>query len=118
MVGYRSFATFCYIPTAVARAEFGSRLEAIAVSAFRAIAREGKGLEVAHLQFRHGRDVVAVSSRVRRSGEIEIDIDVGNPRLPTIVFTEEELRNANRHAGNRAQFAPRRSVGTVFHLTR
>ena len=57
-------------------------------------------------------------SRVRRSGEVEIEIDVGDARLPAVVFTEEELRRANHHARNRVLAAPfRRSSGTVFHLT-
>jgi hypothetical protein len=71
-------------PRAAARAAFGARLEVIAAQAFRAIARVAKGFEVAHLQFRRERDVVAVCSQVRRSGEIEIEIDVGTERLPAV----------------------------------
>lgn len=119
MVQYRGFTTFRYIPTAAARAAFGTRLGEIAAQAFRAIAREAKGFEVAHLQFRRGRDVVAVCSHVRRSGEIEIEIDVGNERLPAVVFTEEQLRRANPHARDRTRTVARpRSGATVFHLTR
>ena len=118
MVAYRGFASFRYVPTADARDIFGPRLEAIAIDAFRAIARSAKGFEIAYLQFRRGRDVVAVSSRVRRSGEVEIEIGVGNPRLPTVVFTEEQLRKSNRHAGKPARLPPPRPAGTVFHLTR
>ena len=118
MVAYRGLASFCYIPTVDARAEFGARLQGIAADAFRAIARSGKGFEVSHLQFRRGSDLVAVSSRVRASGEIEIEIGVGNPRLPEVVFTEEELRSSNRHASKPSRSPRRQSARTVFHLSR
>ena len=118
MVAYRSFTSFCYIPTLDARTEFGPRLEAIAADSFRAIARAGKGFEISHLQFRRGSDLVAVSSRVRPSGEVEIEIGVGNPRLPTVVFSEEELRTSNRHAGKQGRSSLPRSTRTVFHLSR
>jgi hypothetical protein len=122
MAAFSCFARFHYIPTAEARAQFGPRLEAIASEAFRAIALSCKGFEIAHLQFRSGRDVVAVSSRIRSYGEIELEIDVGNPRLPTVVFSEEELRKFNRHPGkhpgNRPGHPSKRSTGTTFHLSR
>jgi hypothetical protein len=118
MAAYRCFAKFCYVPTAEALAAFGSRLEGIATEAFRAIALARKGFEIAHLQFRSGANVIAVSSRVRSYGEIEIEIDVGNPSLPTVVFSEDELRKSNRHAPKQARSTPKRSARTMFHLTR
>jgi hypothetical protein len=118
MSAYRCFARFCYIPTAEARAKFGPRLTEIATEAFRAIALSQKGFEIAHLQFSFGQDVVAVSSRVRSYGEIEIEIDVGNPSLPTVVFSEEELRKYNRHSGKQPRAPAGRPTGTSFHLSR
>ena len=118
MAAYRCFARFCYIPTVEAQAQFGPRLGAIANEAFRAIALSYKGFEIAHLQFRSGRDVVAVSSRIRSYGEIEIEIDVGNPRLPTVVFSEEELRKFNRHTGKQPRTTLKRPAGSRFHLSR
>ena len=118
MAAHGCFARFSYIPTAEARVAFGSRLQGIAIEAFRVIALARKGFEIAYLQFRQGADLVAVSSRVRNYGEIEIEIDVGNPGLPTMVFSEEELRKSNRHAPKQARFTPKRSAGTKFHLTR
>jgi len=118
MAAHRCFAKFSYIPTAEAQATFSSRLEGIAIEAFRAIALARKGFEIAHLQFRSGADIVAVSSRVRSYGEIEIEIDVGNPSLPTIVFSEDELRKSNRHAPRQSRVTRKRPAGTMFHLTR
>jgi hypothetical protein len=111
MVAHPCSARFFYIPTIEARVQFGLRVETYARDAFRAIALAGKGFEIAHLQFRRGNDVVAVSSRVRTSGEIEIEIGVGNPALPTTVFTEEELRKSNRHAASSQRPGPKRSPG-------
>lgn len=119
MAAYRCFAKFRYIPTAPARAQFGQRLEAIAGEAFRAIALSAKGFEIAHLQFQSDRDVVAVSSRIRSSGEIEIEIDFGNRTLPTVVFSEHELRKFDRHTAKKnSPSTPKRPTGTMFHLSR
>ena len=119
MAAYRCFAIFRYIPTAAARAQFGQRLEAIAREAFRAIALSTKGFEIAHLQFQSGRDVVAVSSRIRNWGEIEIEIDIGNRTLPTVVFSEDELGKFDRHTAKKnSPPAPKRPKGTMFHLSR
>jgi len=111
----RGLMTFRYIPTGAAEAAFGSRLEPIAAGAIRAILRAGRGFDVAHLQFRRGRDLVAVRSRTRPSGELEVEIDVGNPQLPAVVFTEAEMRAADRQSRDRARGA-RRATGPVFHL--
>lgn len=119
MAAYRCVATFRYIPTAAARAQFGQRLEAIAGEAFRAIALSAKGFEIAHLQFQSGREVVAVSSRIRNSGEIEIEIDIGNRTLPTVSFSEDELRKFDRHTARKNLQPPsKRPTGTMFHLSR
>lgn len=119
MATYRCFAKFRYIPTAEAQAQFGQRLEAIAGEAFRAIALSAKGFEIAYLQFQYERDVVAVSSRIRRSGEIEIEIDIGNRTLPTVVFSEDELKRFDRHTAKKSRLpTSKRPTGALFHLSR
>jgi hypothetical protein len=115
---YRGLMQFRFLPTSAARAAFGKRLSDIAVAAFRAIARADKGLQVAHLQFRQGKDLVAVCSRVRGDGEVEIEIDVGNRQLPAVVFTESEMRGANRHSGDQRRGTKRPYTGIVFHISR
>ena len=40
-----------------------------------------KGLEIAHLQFVFGRLTLAVCSRVRRDGIVEIELGLGDSRL-------------------------------------
>ena len=89
---YRGLMQFRFLPTSAARAAFGERLSDLAVAASRAIARADKGLKVAHLQFKRGKDLVAVCSRVRGDGEVEIEIDVGNRQLPAVVFTDNEMK--------------------------
>jgi hypothetical protein len=103
---YRAFMQFRFLPTGEARTAFGERLSDIAVAAFRAIARADKGLEVAHLQFRRGKDLV------------EIEIDVGNRQLPAVVFTEKEMKAANRHSCDQGPGTKRPYTGTVFHISR
>ena len=98
--------------------QYRREVEAIAREAFRAIALCCKGFEIAHLQFRAGRDLVAVSSRIRSYGEIEIEIDVGNPNLPAVVFSEAELREFNRHTGSQPRGPSKQSTGSIFHLSR
>jgi hypothetical protein len=115
---YRAFMQFRFLPTGEARTAFGERLSDIAVAAFRAIARADKGLEVAHLQFRRGKDLVAVCSRVRGDGEVEIEIDVGNRQLLAVVFTEKEMKAANRHSCDQGPGTKRPYTGTVFHISR
>jgi hypothetical protein len=115
---YRAFMQFGFLPTSAARTAFGKRLGDIAVAAFRAIAQADKGLEVAHLQFRRGRDLVAICSRVTGDGEVEIEIDVGNGQLPTVVFTENEMRRANRRSRDQGRGIRRPYDGTVFHISR
>jgi hypothetical protein len=116
---YRGLMQFRFLPTGAARTAFGKRLGDIAVAAFRAIARADKGLTVAHLQFKHEKDLVAICSRVRGDGEVEIEIDVGNRQLPTVIFTENEMRSANRHSDDQRRRRTRRPyVGTVFHISR
>lgn len=113
---YRAFTTIRYVPTAAAKAAFGPRLGQIAAFAFRAIAKAGKGLELAHLQFRRGTDLVAICSRVNCVGELEIEIDVRNPKLPVVVFTPDEMKAANRQ-WQELRKKMGRGGATVFHLT-
>jgi hypothetical protein len=115
---FRGSIQFRFLPTTAARAAFGRRLNDIATAAFRAIARTDKGLKLAHLQFRHGQDLVAVCSRVRKDGEVEIEIDVGNEQLPAVAFTDGEMSGANRHPGKLTRDKRRPYSGTIFHIAR
>jgi len=114
---HRTFASIRYVPTAAARSVFGDRLGVIAGAAFRAIVKEKKGLDIAHLQFRLRKDLVAIRSRATRNGEVEIEIDVGNEKLPAVSFTEEELAAARRDYRGPRREAPSRHR-TEFHLVR
>ena len=114
---FRGSIQFRFLPTTAARAAFGRRLNDIATAAFRAIARTDKGLKLAHLQFRHGQDLVAVCSRVRKDGELEIEIDVGNEQLPAVVFSDDEMKGANRHQDRQTRDKTRLYHGTIFHTS-
>lgn len=95
------------VPTAEAEAALGARLRPAGAAAYREIALAAKGLEIAHLQFAFGRLTLAVCSRVRRSGVVEIEMGLGDPRLPRSTFTAEEMRQAaaarGRHGTGRSR---------------
>jgi hypothetical protein len=64
------------------------------IDAYRAIARNGEGLEIAHLQFRFRDRLLAVCSRIRTDGFIEIELGLGNPKIPSRIITLRQLREA------------------------
>ena len=96
------------VPTAEARQAVGVHLGAAAQAAFREIAMAAKGLEIAHLQFAFRGLTLAVCSRVRRSGVVEIEMGLGDARLPASCFTAKQLRDAE--AAARARSLDVRSV--------
>jgi hypothetical protein len=84
------------IPTPEARDALGVQLRPAALKAHRQIALATKGLEIAYHQFAFGTLTLAVCSRVRRDGLTEIEIGLGDPRLPQTTFTAAQLQNADR----------------------
>jgi len=103
------------IPTAEARQAVGARLRAAGQAAFREIAMAAKGLEIAYLQFAFCELTLAVCSRVRRSGIVEIEIGLGDPRLPVSSFTAKQLRDAEAAARARSQVVTRGSRRAGVH---
>ena len=55
----------------------------------------GTDLEIAYLQFVFHRLTLAVCSRIRRDGVVEIEIGLGDPRLPKSAFTADQMRQAD-----------------------
>jgi hypothetical protein len=82
------------VPTNDAGSALGARLHEAGLAAYREIAMAAKGLEIAHLQFVFHDLTLAVCSRVRRDGIVEIEIGLGDPRLPKSAFTAAQLRQA------------------------
>jgi hypothetical protein len=64
------------------------------LAAYREIALAAKGLEIAYLQFVFRGLTLAVCSRVRRDGIVEIEMGLGDPRLPRSTFTAAQMRQA------------------------
>ena len=95
---FRIQAPFIVVPTAEAKQAVGVHLWAASQAAFREIALAAKGLEIAHLQFAFRDLTLAVCSRVRRSGVVEIEMGLGDPRLPASSFTAKQLRDAETAA--------------------
>jgi len=91
---FRVQAPVIVIPTAAVRQATGKHPRAAMIDAYRAIARNGEGLEIAHLQFRFRNRLLAVCSRIRTDGFIEIELGLGDPKLPSRIITLRQLREA------------------------
>jgi hypothetical protein len=91
---FRIEAPILIVPTVEAKLALGRRLRWAGLAAYREIAIAAKGLEIAHLQFAFFDLTLAVCSRVRRDGLVEIEIGLGDPRLPARTFTAAQLRQA------------------------
>jgi hypothetical protein len=105
---YRIEAPVHMAPTNEAKAALGVRLREAGLAAFREIAISAKGLEIAHLQFTFQRLTLAVCSRVRRDGVVEIEMGLGDPRLPKSVFTAAQFREAEAASRSRLGRSKRR----------
>jgi len=66
-------APILVVPVAEAKLALGVHLRAAALAAYREITFAAKGLEIAHLQFVFRGLTLAVCSRVRRDGIVEIE---------------------------------------------
>jgi hypothetical protein len=91
---FRIQAPILVVPTAEAKIALGTDLQAAGLAAYREIAVAAKGLEIAYLQFSFRRLTLAVCSRIRRDGIVEIEIGLGDPRLPKSAFTDDQMRQA------------------------
>ena len=89
------------VPSVEARAALGAQVRAAALAAWREIARRGEGIEMAHFQIEHEGVTLAVCSRVRRDGFIEIEIGLGDPRQAARRVTAAELRRAETRSQGR-----------------
>ena len=105
-------APLLVVPTNDARSALGTRLQEAGLAAYREIAVAAKGLEIAHLQIVFHGLTLAVCSRVRRDGIVEIEIGIGDPRLPKSTFTAAQLREAE--AASRSQIGGARRNPTPF----
>jgi hypothetical protein len=86
------------VPSTEARAALGAQLRPAALAAWRELARRGEGLEMAHFQIVHTGVTLAVCSRLRPDGFIEIGIGLGDPRQAARIISEVQLRRAELRA--------------------
>ncbi len=82
------------VPSSEASAALGVQLKPAALAAWREIARRGQGIEMAHFQIVHTGVTLAVCSRLRRDGFIEIELGLGDPRQAARVIPAAQLRRA------------------------
>lgn len=82
------------VPSSEASAALGVQLKPAALAAWQEIARRGHGIELAHFQIVHTGVTLAVCSRLRRDGFIEIELGLGDPRQAARVIPAAQLRRA------------------------
>jgi hypothetical protein len=107
---FRTNAPIIVVPTIEAERALGASLAAAGQAAYREIAVAAKGLEISFLQFAFQGHILAVCSRVRRSGMVEIELGLGDRTLPASIFTTEQSRQARKTVsiGARPRCAARR----------
>ena len=89
------------IASAEARHALGPSLRTAGLAAWRELARRGQGLEMAHFQIIHEGTCLAISSRLRRDGLVEIALGMGDPRMAARVIPAADLRRAEMIAAGR-----------------
>jgi hypothetical protein len=82
------------VPSAEARVALGVQLRPAALAAWRELGRRGQGLEMAHFQIVHTGVTLAISTRVRADGFIELAIGIGDPRMAARVIPEAQMCRA------------------------
>jgi hypothetical protein len=87
---------FHFLPSHAARRVLGADHEKVAILALRAILKHRRGLEVAHQQIRYGDHDFAFSSRIGSTGNLIVELDIGDARLSDRLVLEEDLRRAAR----------------------
>ena len=96
------------VPSTEARAALGVQLRPAALAAWREIARRGQGIEMAHFQIVHTDVTLAVCSRIRGDGFIEIELGLGDPRQAARIITASQLRQAEARLRSRQDRPARR----------
>ncbi len=99
----RSFLPFLFLPSPAASRLLGSRAPNAALLALRAILAHKRSLEVAHQQIRFAGHDFAFSSRITASGDLVVDLDIGDPKFEDRIVLEDELRAATRTVRGIAQ---------------
>ncbi len=94
----RALLPFYFHASHAARAALQERLGRAALVAIRAVLKNRGSLEVACQQVVYGEHCLALSSRISASGDLVIEIDIGDPRLGDCLILEDELRKAERKA--------------------
>ncbi len=96
------------IPSNEASEALGVQVRPAALAAWREIARRGQGIEMAHFQIVHSGVTLAVCSRLRCDGLIEIELGLGDPRQAARVIPAAQLRRAEARVQARHRHPARR----------
>ncbi len=89
---FRVVAPVSIVPSAEARLALGDQMRPAGLAAWREIARRGLGIEMAHLQIVHAGITLAICSRLRGDGCIEIELGLGDPKQAARVIPAAQWR--------------------------
>jgi len=92
----RAYLPFIFNPSHAAVDALGSQCGTVALLAVRAVLRHARSLDVAHQQVMWRGQDYAFSSSVSASGELVVDLDLGDPKLAGRIVLEDELRRVKR----------------------
>jgi hypothetical protein len=93
-----AFLPFDLVPTHAAASALGRALDRIEVLALCAALRHRCSLVAARQQIASSDRHLAFSTRITAQGDLVMEMDPGDPRLPRQPVLEDELRRASRAA--------------------
>ena len=98
-------------PSNEAQAALGAQVRPAAIAAWHEIARRGQGIEMAHFQVVHTGVTLAVCSRLRADGFIEIELGLGDPCQAARVHSRRAIAKGRGEGTDANAFAPVRVGG-------
>ena len=107
----RAFLPFVFFPSKAVVELLGkdlNDLRAAAVVALRVVLRHRKSLEVAHQQILWGGHHLAFSTRIGATGDLIVELDLGEASLSGCIVLEAELQKASKAARVKGAARPSR----------
>lgn len=99
----RASLPFYVHATHAARAALGPNLQKAGLAAIKAVIKQNRSLEIACQQISYCGRHFALSTRISGSGELVVELDIGDPRLEKRIILEDDLRRTERQARTEAQ---------------
>ncbi|MDE1993327.1 MAG: hypothetical protein KGI75_12560 [Rhizobiaceae bacterium] len=96
----KNYLPISIYPSTALHRIIGPDFEKIAGLALREVLKNRRSLEIAHQQVAWKNLTIAFSSRITTSGNLIIELDIGDPRLKDRIILEEDMHKG-RGAGDK-----------------